>query len=136
MSSGKADSASLLRSMSQVKRNVRRSDREQALNPRYQDLDPGRGRGRARGGRGGGGGGGVDFDPPLSASGDVASQFFLEGPSRAETGSRAELEETEEEEEDAQPKKLRTRGESRVPEEKYWPKTQDDKWRIIPKQAE
>ena len=69
----------------------------------------------------------MDFDPPPSASGDVASQFFLEGPSRAETetDSRAELEETEEEE--AQPKKLRTRGESRVPEEKYWPKTQDDK---------
>ena len=79
----------------------------------------------------------MDFDPPPFASGDVASQFFLEGPSRVETEteSRAELEETEEEEEEAQPKKLRTREESRVPEEKYWPKTHDDKWRIIPLQG-
>ena len=74
----------------------------------------------------------MDFDPPPSASGDVASGLFLEGPSTAEL----ETEEEEEEEEEAQPKKLWTRGESRVPEEKYWPKTHDDKWRIIPKQAE
>ena len=81
----------------------------------------------------------MDFDPPPSTSGDVAPELFLEGPSRAETQteSRAELEETEEEEEEeeAQPKKLWTRGKSRVPEEKYWPKTHDDKWRIIPKQG-
>ena len=82
----------------------------------------------------------MDFDPPPSASGDVAPDLFLEGPSRAETGtdSRAELEETEEEEEEeeAQPKKLRTRGESRVPDEKYEHKTHEEKMRIIPKQAE
>ena len=82
----------------------------------------------------------MDFDPPPSASSDVASGLFLEGLSGArtetETESRAELEtEEEEEEEEAQPKKLWTRGESRVPEEKYWPKTHDDKWRIIPVQG-
>ena len=80
----------------------------------------------------------MDFYPPPSTSGDVAHDLFLEGPSRAETEmeSRAELEETEEEEEDAQPKKLRTRGESRVPDEKYEPKTEEEKWRIILLQAE
>ena len=133
MSSGKADSASLLRSTSQVKRNVRRSDRERDPPRRFRDdLVPGRGRGQ--GGRGGGGGGGVDFDPPPSASGDVAPELFLEGPSRAETEteSRAELEETEE----AQSKKLRTHGELRVTDEKYEPKTHEEKMRIIPKQAE
>ena len=48
----------------------------------------------------------MDFDPPPSASGDVAPELFLEGPSRAEvetkTESRDELEVTEEEE--AQPR--------------------------------
>ena len=72
----------------------------------------------------------MDFDPPPSASGNVASGLFLEGPSRGEFE-----EEEPEEEEEAQPKKLWTRGESRVPEEKHWPKTEDEKWLIIPKQG-
>lgn len=75
----------------------------------------------------------MDFDPPPSASGDVAPEFFLEGPSRdeAETESRDETE-TEE----AGPKKLRTRGESRVPDERKEPKTHEAKTRIIPSQSE
>ena len=92
MSSGKADSESLLKTLSQVKRNIPRpptrgSDRAPVRNPRYDDgTDGGRGRGgrdggRGRGGRGGGrGGGGVhmDFDEPPSASGDVAPELYLE----------------------------------------------------------
>ena len=73
----------------------------------------------------------MDFDPPPSASGDVAPGFFLEGPSGAEaeteTESRDELEVTEEE---ARPKKLRTRGESRVPRKE--PATEEEKIPIIP----
>ena len=65
----------------------------------------------------------MDFDPPPSASGEVAPELFLEGASRDEeaTESRDEADsrqETETEsrdevevEEQAQPKKLRTRGE-------------------------
>jgi len=79
----------------------------------------------------------VDFDPPPSASGDVAPELFLEGTSReeaeTETESRDELELTEEE---AGPKKLRTRGESRVPDERKEPKTHEAKTRIIPAQSE
>ena len=137
MSSGKADSETLIRSMKQVKANaVRRSEREHQPNiRRYPGL--GRGGGRGRGGRRVGG---EDFDPPPSASGSVAPEFFLEGPSRAETEteteSRAEGEEGEEDEEAAGPKKLKTRGESRVPEEKDEPKTHDEKWLIVPTQKE
>ncbi|KAK1678262.1 hypothetical protein QYE76_039110 [Lolium multiflorum] len=103
---GKEDSSSLLKKMQQRKNNVRRSERAPRRNPRYEDGaggggGRGRGRGRGRGGGaggglggggGGGGWGGPDFEPPPSASGDVASGFFLEGPSReeAETESRAE----------------------------------------------
>ena len=133
MSSGKANSGSLLTKIKQLKKNVRRSERQPTPNiRRYPDLEQGGGRGRG-GGRGGGGGGGVDFDPPPSASGDVAPEFFLEGPSRdeAETESRDETE-TEE----AGPKKLRTRGESRVPDERKEPKTHEAKTRIIPAQSE
>ena len=133
MSSGKADSETLIRSMKQVKANaVRRSERGHQPNIRRY---PGLGRG---GGRGGGRVGGEDFDPPPSASGSVAPELFLEGPSRAETETeteyRAEGEEGEEEE--AGPKKLKTRGESRVPEEKDEPKTHDEKWLIVPTQKE
>jgi hypothetical protein len=58
--------------------------------------------------------------------------LFLEGPSRGddsdsrhESESRHEVEVTEEEEDegDARPKKLRTRGESCVPDERKEPKT-------------
>jgi hypothetical protein len=38
----------------------------------------------------------------------------------------------EEDEEEARPKKLKTRGESRVPGERKEPKTQEAKARIIP----
>jgi hypothetical protein len=85
----------------------------------------------------------VDFDPPLSASGNVTLELFLEGSSRAdESDSRHESdyrhklevteEEGEEDEEEARPKKLRTRGQSTVPDERKEPKTQDAKTRIIP----
>ena len=133
MSSGKANSATLLKDMQQRKSNVTRSGRQPTPNPRYPDL------GGAGGGRGGGRGGGVDFDPPPFASGDVALELFLEGPSRAEAetemesrdewDSRHELEVMEEE---ALPKKLKTRGESRVPDERKEPKTQEAKTLIVP----
>jgi hypothetical protein len=67
--------------------------------------------------------------------------LFLEGPSRGddsdsrqESDSRHEVEvrEEEEDEEDARPKKLRTRGESTVPDERKEPKTQEAKTLIIP----
>ena len=85
----------------------------------------------------------MDFDPPPSAEGDVAPELYLEGPSgagssRAGTsgsgpsgsgmsGADDELEGTEEE---ARPKKLRTRGESRVPRKE--PATEEEKIPIIP----
>jgi hypothetical protein len=83
----------------------------------------------------------VDFDPPPSASSDVAPELFLEGPSRGddsdsrhESEFRYEVEVTEEEEDegDARPKKLRTHGESCVPDERKEPKTQEAKTLIIP----
>ncbi|KAK1653185.1 hypothetical protein QYE76_070990 [Lolium multiflorum] len=151
---GKADSESLLKTLAQVKRNIprvpRRSDRAPVQNPRYADgTDGGRGRGgrgggrgRGRGGRGGGrGGGGVhmDFDEPPSASGDVAPELYLEGPSSGEvemetestheSDSRAELEVMEGE---GAPKPLKLRGEARVPDARKEPKTHDDKALIIP----
>ncbi|KAK1692814.1 hypothetical protein QYE76_009511 [Lolium multiflorum] len=149
---GKADSESLLKTLAQVKRNIprptRRSDRAPVPNPRYDDgTDGGRGRGgrgggRGRGGRGGGrGGGGVhmDFDEPPSASGDVAPELFLEGPSSGEvemetestheSDSRAELEVMEG---GGAPKPLKIRGEARVPDARKEPKTHDDKALIIP----
>jgi hypothetical protein len=108
MSSGKANSATLLKDMHQHKKNVRRSGREPTPNPRYPDLaGVGGGQGRGRGQGRGGGGGGVDFDPPPSTSGDVAPKLFLEGPSRAdesdsrhELDSRHEMEVTEEEQDE------------------------------------
>ncbi|KAK1604158.1 hypothetical protein QYE76_027831 [Lolium multiflorum] len=151
---GKADSESLLKTLAQVKRNIprptRRSDRAPVQNPRYADgTDGGRGRGgrgggrgRGRGGRGGGrGGGGVhmDFDEPPSASGDVAPELYLEGPSSGEvemetestheSDSRAELEVMED---GGAPKPLKLRGEARVPDARKEPKTHDDKALIIP----
>ena len=88
-------------------------------------------------GRGGGGRGGVDFEPPPSASGDVAPSLFLEGSSRpqaeTEAESRDESDSTQEElNEETLPKKLRTRGESCVPDERKEPKTQEAKTLIIP----
>ena len=158
MSSGKADSESLLKTLAQVKRNIprapRRSDRAPVHNPRYADgTDGGRGRGgrgggrgRGRGGRGGGrGGGGVhmDFDEPPSASGDVAPELYLEGPSSGEvemetestheSDSRAELEVMED---GGAPKPLKLRGEARVPDARKEPKTHDDKALIIPSSDE
>ena len=85
----------------------------------------------------------MDFDPPPSASGDAAPDFFLEGPSGAEaeteTESRDEMDsrhELEVMEEEAQPKKLKTRGEARVPDERKEPKTHEAKSHIIPTSAE
>ena len=76
----------------------------------------------------------MDFDPPPSASGDVAPHLFLEGPSipQAETESRDESDSDEVEDEEARPKPLRTRGESKVPEWRKEPKTEEAKPRIIP----
>ena len=72
----------------------------------------------------------MDFEPPPSASGDVAPELFLEGPSRdeAETESRDEADSRHEmegrrDEEALPPKKLRTRGEAGVPDERKEPKT-------------
>jgi hypothetical protein len=67
--------------------------------------------------------------------------LFLEGLSRGddsdsrhESESRHEVEVTEEEKDegDVRPKKLRTRGESCVPDERKEPKTQEAKTLIIP----
>ncbi|KAK1664375.1 hypothetical protein QYE76_052534 [Lolium multiflorum] len=146
---GKADSETLLKTLSQVKRNIprptRRSDRAPVRNPRYDDgTDGGRGRGGRGGGRGRGGGGvHMDFDEPPSASGDVAPELFLEGPSSGEvemetestheSDSRAELEVMEG---GGAPKPLKIRGEARVPEARKEPKTHDDKALIIPSSDE
>ena len=143
MSSGKANSGPLLKAMQNLKANVarRRSERGQVPNQRYPELARGGGGGGGRAGRGGRvgrGALGVDFDPPPSAEGDVAPELYLEGPSGAGTsgsgpsgsgmsGAEDELEGTEEE---ARPKKLRTRGESRVPRKE--PATEEEKIPIIP----
>jgi hypothetical protein len=128
MSSGKANPATLLKEMHRRKKNVTQSGREPTPNPLYPNF------GGAGGGRGVSGWGGVDFDPPPSASSGVAPELLLEGSSRAdESDSRHELEVMEEEdEEEARPKNLKTRAESRVPEERKEPKTQEAKARIIP----
>ena len=77
----------------------------------------------------------MDFEPPPSASGDVAPELFLEGPSgpqaETETESRDESDSGHEDEE-ALPKKNKTRGESKVPDERREPKTEEAKPRIIP----
>ena len=129
MSSGKANSKSVLNS---IRKKFTRSGRvSTSTYARDESAAGGAGGGR---GRGGGGGGGVDFDPPPSASGDVAPHLFLEGPSipQAETESRDESDSDEVEDEEARPKPLRTHGESKVPEWRKEPKTEEAKPRIIP----
>ena len=86
----------------------------------------------------------MDFDPPPSASGDVAPELFLtEQPFRAEREAESEREARTEREagtdteadtsrELVGPKKLRNRGESGVPDEKFEPRTQEAKALIIP----
>jgi hypothetical protein len=78
--------------------------------------------------------GGVDLDPPPSASGDIAPELFMEELSREDTTSREDESDSCELEvmEQGEPKKLRIRGESRVPEERKEPKTQEAKTLIIP----
>ena len=134
MSSGKANSKTLLDSIKQLKRNVTRSGRVSTSTYARDESAAGGGRGR---GRGGGGRGGVDFEPPPSASGDVAPSLFLEGSSRpqaeTEAESRDESDSTQEElNEETLPKKLRTRGESKVPDFRKQPQTEEAKPRIIP----
>ena len=85
----------------------------------------------------------MDFDPPPSASGDIALELFLEGPSSAETemeiesthesDSRAELEVMEG---GGAPKPLKIRGEARVLDARKELKTHDDKALIIPSSDE
>src|SRR4051812_31554176 len=80
----KENSGSLLKEMQQQKANIdgrRWSERGHVPNiTRYPDLGGGgRGGGRRRGGRPGRGALGVEFDPPPSAEGDVAPDFYLEG---------------------------------------------------------
>ena len=65
--------------------------------------------------------GDVDSELP-SASGDVASQNQLE----------LEVEDEVEVEVEAAPKRKKSRGEAGVPEEKYWPKTEEAKTLIEP----
>ena len=137
MSSGKANSRSLLDDMAQRKKNVTRSGRRSTSTYARDGSDAGGSGGGLRRGRGGGGGGGVDFEPPPSASGDVAPELFLEGPSgsqaETETESRDESDSGHEEGEgEPQPKKLSTRGESKVPDATKEPKTEEAKPRIIP----
>ena len=88
----------------------------------------------------------MDFDPPPSDSGDVAPEFFLtEQPfgdeAEPETEREAETETESRDEAEAEadtsyelvpPKKLRNRGESGVPDEKFEPRTQEAKALIIP----
>ena len=77
----------------------------------------------------------MDFDPPPSASGDVAPELFLEGPStdEAEAETEAEAEgQFRDETELVPPRKLRTRGGSGVPEERKEPRTHEAKALIIP----
>lgn len=73
----------------------------------------------------------MDFDPPPSASGDVAPELFLEGPSTDEAEAEAEGQ-FRDEAELVPPRKLRTRGESGVPEERKEPRTHEAKALIIP----
>ena len=146
MSSGKANSGTVLSSMKARKPNTTRAGRELRGNPRRYPSDGVPARGRGRGGGGRGGGGGVDFDPPPSASGDEAPHLFLEGPGEPETEEPETEERTEGSQEGSeaadlsteppQPKKVRTRGEAGVPDERREPKTEADKALIIPKSPE
>ena len=133
MSSGKANSRSVLNNLKQLKGNITRSGRRSTLT--YARNGSGAGGSGGGLGRGGVGGGGVDFEPPPSASGDVAPELFLEGPSgpqaETETESRDESDSGHEEGE-GETKKLSTRGESKVPDAKKEPKTEEAKPRIIP----
>ena len=135
MSSGKANSRTLLNSM---RKKFTRSGRVSTSTYARDGSAAGGGGGGVGGGgrgrgRGGGGGGGVDFDPPPSASGDVAPHLFLEGPSipQAETESVDESDSDKVEDEEARPKPLRTRGESKVLDMTKEPKTEEAKPRII-----
>ena len=134
MSSGKANSRSLLDDMVQRKKNVTRSGRRSTSTYARDGSDAGGSGGGL--GRGGVGGGGVDFEPPPSAFGDVAPELFLEGPSRqqAETETESPDEDSGDEEGEGEPqlKKLPTRGESKVPDEKKEPKTEEAKALIKP----
>jgi len=61
-----------------------------------------------------------------SASGDVASQNQLQ------LELQVEVEHEVEDEVEAAPKRKKSRGEAGVPEEKYWPKTEEAKTLIEP----
>ena len=134
MSSGKANSRSILNNLKQLKGNITRSGRRSTST--YARDGSGAGGSGGGLGRGGVGGGGVDFEPPPSASGDVAPELFLEGPSRqqAETETESPDEDSGDEEGEGEPqlKKLPTRGESKVPDERKEPKTEEAKALIKP----
>ena len=87
MSSGKADSKSVLNS---IRKKFTRSGRvSTSTYARDGSAAGGAGGGRGRG-LGRGGGGGVDFEPPPSANGEVAPELFLEeGPSRDEADRKS-----------------------------------------------
>ena len=69
--------------------------------------------------------GDVDSELP-SASGDVASQNHLQLEVEDEVEDEVEVEV------EAAPKRKKSRGEAGVPEEKYWPKTEEAKTLIEP----
>ena len=139
MSQGKENAATLSSTLRQQK--IRRSDRPLIPNPRYADDEGargGQGRGRARRGGGGRGGGGVELEASQlpSASGDVASELQLEVEStdEGETEYRDDAKSTQEAgvEVEAAPKKVRLRGEAKVPNEDKEPKTEEAKALIEP----
>ena len=120
MSQGKESAATLLSTLKAQKSNLTRSGRP--TTSRYA-ADEG-----ARVGRGGGRGGG-DVEHPPSASGDVDSEL----PSASgDVASQNQLEVEVEDEVEAAPKRKKSRGKAGVPEEKYWPKTEEAKTLIEP----
>ena len=137
MSQGKENMSTLMDSLRQEKAGVRRSDRTTIPSWRVREEDEGARGGRGRGRRGGRAGGGVDFEVEASelpsASGDVASQLQLEPTDEAETEHRDEVEsEASEGEVEAAPKKVRIRGEAKVPNEDKEPQTEEAKALLWP----
>ena len=122
MSQGKESAATLLSTLKAQKSNLTRSGRP--TTSRYA-ADEG-----AQVGRGGGRGGG-DVEHPPSASGDVDSELPSASGDVA-SQNQLEVEDEVEVEVEAAPKRKKMRGEAGVPEEKYWPTTEEAKTLIEP----
>lgn len=143
MSQGKQSTSSLMNTLRQQK--VTRSGREPRPSTRYPPPSGEGGRGRGGGGgrgRGGGGGrgrggGGAPFfleEEIPSASGDVASQSARSESPDAEVEMEGTMD--EETERAMAPKKMRTRGEARVPDVAAEPTTEEGKALLKPGKKE